>query len=522
MIQTLIGKNGFSYATVNGIRLHSPYDPHKEADRFIISKISTAPSKIIILGPGLGYIINSCKNFFPESEVIAVYYHLDFFKRKDSFFPDKHHLFKSPNALALFLRNHLHDIDLEGLTVIEWPGSSRIFPKISEEVNKVIRNILLELHGNFLTTDSFGKKMILNSFKNFLFHQKVVHWKSFSAPIVIAASGPSLEKSVEGLKNNRKKYLLFSLPSSLEMLHFHKLAPDSVITTDSGYYSRFHSYFFSNNFFSAIPLVKAISSGFLPELTDNPTVFIGWKSFFEKSFLQYYYNGSNLIPENGTVAGTALEFISPSSPPSVFFAGLDFSYKDLLSHARPHPFYRLFLESVYRTGPFLDVLYSRHVSFMEHSNAFSTYSAWFSRKISSYNFPVYRICPSSVSINGCKDISLPDFDSIMQSNPDLEISINFEAAGKCSFDERIEFSRLFVLSLINVIDQASQGGNHTFNSVYADQLLFEIVYTLNPIKTKELKKISRENVSAAEDIFISLLNEARTFFNAIEQWIRKL
>ena len=74
MLEIRHAKTGFPYLVLNGIALHSPYDPLKEAERFLSASISgERPGTILILGNCLGYLGDIAKKKYPFSKVVNIY-----------------------------------------------------------------------------------------------------------------------------------------------------------------------------------------------------------------------------------------------------------------------------------------------------------------------------------------------------------------------------------------------------------------------------------------------------------------
>lgn len=513
MIQKLTGPKGFTYAEIDGLRLHSPYNPQREADRFIRAKIKVPPSKILLLGPGLGYAVRSCRALFPESEILAVYYHPEFLNNDDRALPDSI-LFRSQNELEHFLLSHLTELDLDALSVVEWPVSARAAPSISSLVNQSVKNVIQRLHGNFMTTDSFGKKYILNTFNNFLCHENIFSINNFPLPVVIAASGPSLESAAPFLFSCRDRYLLFSLPSSLEALKEYDIIPDAVIMSDPGFYAGFHSSSLWRNFSKTLPVIKTVSSFFSKNLIQNPTVFTGWHHLFESPFISHYYSEDYFIPDNGTVAGTAFEIALRWKAPAVFFAGLDFSYNDLLSHARPHPFYSYFLENIGRIAPFISELFKRKIIFDDNSRAYSIYAAWFTQRTENCATPIYRIEPSSVNLPGFTSIAVKDLDQLLRVSSAREPGDIFTTVDASIIKNRFQVAKDVSDSMLQKVKGVSEKC-----PIQESEPVFNFLFTINPIKCKLYNKAVREKDDTCLSLQTELIEEAENFLSIIQKRI---
>ena len=81
MLELSSSKSGQPVARIKGIHLHSPYDPQKEARRFLRESIKQPnPSMILLLGAGLGYLYRETTRIFPDARVVVVFYHEELVK----------------------------------------------------------------------------------------------------------------------------------------------------------------------------------------------------------------------------------------------------------------------------------------------------------------------------------------------------------------------------------------------------------------------------------------------------------
>jgi len=65
-------------------RLHSKYNPHKEAEQFV-NTIGGSPSIIVITEPGESYLAPALRSSFPHARLIAIRYTDDLFSDSDTF-----------------------------------------------------------------------------------------------------------------------------------------------------------------------------------------------------------------------------------------------------------------------------------------------------------------------------------------------------------------------------------------------------------------------------------------------------
>ena len=79
-IEFLKAKNNSTTCRINGVLLHSAYNPEAEAKKFVDSTpaISFNPKYILIIEPALSYVIPFLKEKYPETKICAVRFLNDF------------------------------------------------------------------------------------------------------------------------------------------------------------------------------------------------------------------------------------------------------------------------------------------------------------------------------------------------------------------------------------------------------------------------------------------------------------
>jgi hypothetical protein len=414
----------------------------READRFVESALGKeTPSTVIILGEGLGYASEAVERRHPGAAVIRVHYSSETFRACGvtgaAWHPDE------GTGLLAFLRSRIDDLDAEGLRVIEWPAAARIYPAVARMANEAVRQVVRELNGTLVTTIAMGRLWLRNSIANFLSLKPVLCGMPCAPDrlLVIAAAGPSLERSLSLLADSRGSFDLWALASSLPALHAAGLAPDLVVMTDPSHYSIHHLSFARLSCPVALPLSAARGLwNALPEARTaehvsphgargNPpgAFLLAQAEFFEKALLGAAGLAAPRVEPHGTVATTALDLALASTSGPVVFAGLDMCNEDLLSHARPNAFDNLFHASATRLSPHYSRLFhmaqslgsrpldeeaaiagekrTRHYA----TAALRTYAGWLAGRSSSDASRIFRLFPSPVPLPGMRVVEAPSF-----------------------------------------------------------------------------------------------------------------
>jgi hypothetical protein len=169
MIETFAAKSGALTARVDGIALHSPYDPAHEARRFVEAAVGqNPPSAVVVLGEGLGYVSAAVESLYPGVRLIRIFYSNEIMtlgnvRGAGAARPGETVARIRGDVgpvwcpgmragLSAFLAASLGELDLEGLRLIEWPPSARIFPAVSRNANESVHRLVQELNGSIATT----------------------------------------------------------------------------------------------------------------------------------------------------------------------------------------------------------------------------------------------------------------------------------------------------------------------------------------------------------------------------------
>lgn len=420
LTETRDGNNTFQ---IRGVNIHSAYSPVKEAEKFFNKNVPPCTT-LIILGAGLGYLYSCAEKALPECRILAIPYSPETGEYTKKEFKNIE-IWDGKSSLFTFFMEKLTEWDLKGLQVIEWPPMARALPKMSELANKSVIDSVRRLNGNLMTTAAFGKKWIKNSVHNYIHTESYIKDFSINKPVIITSSGPTLEKSLPYIEEFRERVMVLALSSSLAALNHWNILPDLCVSTDPGYYSQLHLEALPQG----VPLLSPLSNC-RKKRTKNPILLINQNNFTDRSFIETLNLPSITLGENGTVAGTALDFSLQSSKGSVILAGQDLCSRGIQSHVSPHTFEPLLKKEVQKTSPYEGILFSRYIN---SGSSLKTYEAWFHQRGTAYSDRIYRLTGSKVKLRGITDVK-GDFLSTLpgQTGPGL----NYTRIDAPSFRER--------------------------------------------------------------------------------------
>jgi hypothetical protein len=433
MVETFSARSGQPSLRVNGAAIHSAYDPASEAARFIDGLFSgPGPSTVVLLGEGLGYASAELRRRFPRARLLVVFYSREVFLCSGRILPSDP-LCRAwhpgdPVALVDFLRAAVGELDVDGLRLAEWRPSARAFPQESRDANRAVQTAVQEASGSLFTTAASGRLWIRNTLLNFLCLEEPARIPPVprDVPLVIAASGPSLEGCIPLIQRLRRSLTLWALPSAVQCLGSAGIDPDLVIMTDPSHWSITHLHHARPACPVAMPLSAAAGSWRL----GVPAALISQAVFFETEVLARAMVSVPVVPPHGTVAATALDLALAFTSAPVILAGLDLCTRDMQLHARPGAFEHLlwlkagrlhpqYSQSVHRALDQVSEVARGGPIPIRMPRSLRTYAGWLGHAGSTATAPgrLMRLCPSPVPLAGAAEITEGGFTELMRTSP---------------------------------------------------------------------------------------------------------
>ncbi len=231
-IEFLETKDGSKTFSADGIFYHSSYSPVKEANRFIEGSTFLYTPKIIFLfEPGLNYFSSSLKQKFPQSKIVCI-------RLFDFSFEDESSwdfVIRYESKLSQTLINTFGEESLLSSTLLIWKPAEKFFKTQLESFIQEYKNTLESCKTLLVTRQFFEKKWLLNccNFIKYAANFSNIE-KRTSLPVVVCASGPSLEPCLKLLKASVDKVFIVCLSSATSVLLQNNIIPDIILSTDCG------------------------------------------------------------------------------------------------------------------------------------------------------------------------------------------------------------------------------------------------------------------------------------------------
>lgn len=458
-LEFLPAKNSSQSAKVNGIFLHSSYNPEAEAERFVQNlQADFKPTCLVILEGGLGYCLPFLRKRFPYAKIVCVRYCDDFHqfdKAWDFCIPLKNFKSLSQNLFDL-----LGEENLFQCLFYEWPASAKIWQEESALAWKEIKAAMEKAKSLLATREYFGKRWLKNKFLFFDNLNKICFLKKIEKPILICASGPSLEDAIPSIIKNRERVFLCALSSAIKPLATNNIQADLCLSSDGGYWAKKHLDALRKNSWAcplalnpeaACPSDLFKSKKILPLCYEDDALS---KKLFEALKIEPI-----LFKRNGTVSGSALDFFLSQSDENIFFAGLDLQNFIDKSHARPNA-----LDTENERKDFrLSAKETREAKSSFYNPSLEIYAQWFcSKNLGSRN--VYRIAGSRKfkrTLGQIKDIKQSEFEKLILENGSNK-------------NEAFEFQEKYENEILNKNERAKKIQEIAKEAFKSDWLLNEI------------------------------------------------
>ncbi len=326
--------NGLPSCKINGIPLHSSYNPIREAERAVgTASCKFKPTFVFVLEPGLSYCTDFLKKAFPDSKLCALHFVRNF--SQNDFKWDKVFFFDEPASLSDSIFNYMGDDGVVSCFFWEWPPSGKIFESEMRVAWEEIKRAVIKTRNILNTRAFFAKRWIRNAVRFCLFSRYNAYVLKGQSPVIVCASGPSLKRSIPFLKQHRDSYFLVAVSSALAPLTDAGVIPDLCISTDGGYWAKLHLEFALKK--HNIPLAIPLEGSCYAEILNNHTVIpISYGDGVSENFLSSCNYLNVRAIRNGTVSGTAADFALSITSAEVYFCGLDLAPSDGYAHTQPN------------------------------------------------------------------------------------------------------------------------------------------------------------------------------------------
>lgn len=434
-------------AAENGLRLHSAYNPEREAETALAAKKEeiTASKALVFSGMGLGYTVLKAVSSYKDKTIIIIEPDLNHFLAA-LLLVDFEAVFSHPSiifacgcgteqAITLLNQYGIHYccfFSVQAQTAHGQPYFDQLETLIKRNKNKEdINNATLE---------KFRKLWFNNSKRNLsttcrLEGVKLFRGKGKDLPFLVLGAGPSLDKILPYLNQLKEKIVTVCVDTALRSCLRVGYQPDFIVLTDPQYWAYRH-----------IAGLKSPSSILIAENAVYPAVFkfnckkiiccssqIPLGTFFEK-----YCGEFGSLGAGGSVASCCWNFAELSGASRIYVAGLDLSFPKKQTHIKGSTFEQashtnsLKIKSAETAG--MPMLFSGNACWEKDYNdqpvlsdqRMKMFAWWFESRLAACpHVKTYTIAPEGLKIPGIQVCAIDELLSLPECTASKQEYLSF-------------------------------------------------------------------------------------------------
>lgn len=367
-------RNGAPTLLHSGRRLLSGIDPAREADRAVERRINTS-MVYVIFGWALGYVQQAVRRHCPAARILVFEPERELASLVLSRIDLSH---AGPFYLFCDEEEMLHCLEQQdlargrGYRDIAISSMVNRFPERFAQLEKRLLTVFSRKASSHLTRRVLGRRWFFNTLANIRFAdrcvdpgalQQIWHWDS----VVLIGAGPSLSRQLDVLISMRGKVPLIAVDSAVHVLARAGLVPDMILVMDSQYFNVWHLKFAELAHSLLVLDLSAVKTvGRLISSAQN-IMFTRVVTVDEQGehdvvpFSGYVCRRFGIpamrLQSGGSVSTSAFDLCRQLGVKTLYTAGMDLAYEDLLSHSRGSAYERFHLHQAVRWGGLEDRLF---------------------------------------------------------------------------------------------------------------------------------------------------------------------
>lgn len=442
------GHKSLIYSDSKDVRLHSAYDPLKEAQRTVEAFRRGRARHILVCGLGLGYHVEILRERFPDCAIIVVERDERVVRIARKTYPrhlDGARLIVSPDEVTPAMES----LDISaffGLAVFFHRPSYALHGEFYDAMVGDINRYLSSRLSDLLTRFEFEERWIGNIFKN-------IH-KTFSAarvlqlfgkfsgcPGIIVSAGPSLRKNAQHLSRLRDRALIVAVDTAYKALLRRGIEPHLVMTLDAQKHSIRH--FLGARPGESLLLADMVSAPRITDLYEGGILFSTTSKFYADGsgnlrreptplmdWLEPYIEPPGDIQSGGSVATSAFDLLLNLGCRPIVLVGQDLAYTGREIHCTGTHHNDDWLPT---TSRFLNldtinqrVIRRRKIKYVRRYGndgevisdyVFDLYRSWFEDSAGKVKFPVINATEGGARILNTREESLEGLARTLKSAP---------------------------------------------------------------------------------------------------------
>ena len=341
----------------NGKPMHSKYNPQAEGEQF--AKLVTEKCNfVIVIGLGGGFHIKGIINKFKNIKVIVVEENQEDIKLLDAL-PTVKELEENQNIKYCNLKNigrTLLDSYIPSLygdiSILSQRAWAQAFPESEAKIKAVIASTLKNISADYSVQAHFGLLWQRNILQNLIFASQhklsaMVNINTNKKIAAIIAAGPSLDKSIKTLKENRNDYFIIATDTAFSALTANNIECDAVVSIDGQIVSFRHFLHFPKKTPLCIFDLSASPIAIKQAYKNNANILFTTNAHPLSLLANCYSNYEKLESGAGTVTIAAIDFARKAGFSKIQLFAADFSYSDGKAYTKG-----TYLDNIYNTSSY--------------------------------------------------------------------------------------------------------------------------------------------------------------------------
>ncbi|TVR91908.1 MAG: DUF115 domain-containing protein [Spirochaetaceae bacterium] len=449
-------RSGEVTASLDGVRLHSVYDPRREARRLIEAELAPECEVVVCYGLGLAYHVEELLTMRPEAKLLVVEPDtrlLEACTKVRDLRPvlsnSRVRLLSgvSPEAVAMVLDEQR----TRDLVVLRLRSVYEKDREYYEAVDAAVARLRSRAEINRNTLKRFGKLWVRNLTRNLeqsaaAIPLRLLDGLATDIPVLLCAAGPSLDQVLPRIAELAERCIVVAVDTSVAALMAAGVQPDIAVVVDPQYWNTRH-----------LDAAREFSGILVSESSTHPRVFrllnsadcVFCASLFPLGrVLEEALGHMGTLGAGGSVATAAWDLARRIGTSQVISAGLDLGFPGRATHCKNS----FFEERARLLCSRIDPLESHSFRYLHDAAPYLTESAdggsvltdkrmeiyrrWFENQLQQQpEPPAYTLSGAGVAMKGVRSLSLEEAAALPSCRTELNTRIDEFRSKALAYEE---------------------------------------------------------------------------------------
>ncbi|MFW6366717.1 MAG: motility associated factor glycosyltransferase family protein [Spirochaetota bacterium] len=511
------------------VRLHSAFDPVKEAARGV-SQFETSPGRLILVaGCGLAYHVRLLREKYPNNAILVIERYPEIAEESRKLCPGN-----LEGCRIIHDESHI-DAVLETMNISRFRGTSVFFHRQSYSadsgyydtmVGEVSRYISSKI-SDLLTRFEFEERWVENIFTNIPALSRALPAHEFfhrfsGIPAILVSAGPSLKESAPELLRYRGRALIACVDTAYKVLLSCGVEPHIVMVLDAQKHSLLH--FLGTHSRRTVLLADIVSCPQVMRRFDGEICISTTSKYYDDEsgkvkrettpcvdWLEQYTGPLGDVQSGGSVATSLFDFLLNCGCNSITLVGQDLAYTGRKIHATGTYHNERWLAALDRFTSLeninQNIIRRRKIRYVRSVSGETTiltdyvldlYRRWFSDSARLVSIPVYNASRAGAYVDYTVHT---DLDTVMQKHGSADVNIDDRIGQVFSKASRINTGRL--IPALDSLEESVSALHALAREAYTDDDKYGTV--LDTLETPDIRTV-----------FAPFLKRTRTYLDRHE------